>query len=132
MKAMRNVVVAFILVACSLGRADAEPGKDAPVLKWSSSDETGVYGYILYRAVDAKGPFLRVNARIIPRNPPSSETGADSAKTKSTYQFVDEGADPALTNYYYIDAIGDSGRKKRLTGVVSKAPKVAPQQDSAD
>ncbi|MEZ5461816.1 hypothetical protein [Dokdonella sp.] len=88
-----------------------------------------MYGYIIYRAVDPKGPFLRINSRIIPRDKEPDVKGVGLDKKKSNYRYVDESADSTVTNYYYIDAIGESGRKKRLTGVVSKLPKNFGQQD---
>lgn len=94
----------------------AEPGQ--PVLNWTSQDEDGVYGYIIYRASSEAGPFRRINPRIVAR---AKDGGSnEAAAASSRYRYVDTSAKAGQVYYYYIDVIAESGRKQRLTGVVRK------------
>ena len=114
------IPMVFLLLACVATAAeDAAPS--APELHWKSRNEEGVYGYIVYRAEERSGPFLRVNSRIIPRH--AQAPGAADQE----YHFIDESALPDRPYYYFIDAIGDSGRRQRLTAILlRKAPVTIP------
>ena len=106
-----------VLAACFLaGHAQADEAAH-PVLSWTSHTENGVYGYIIYRARSEAGPFRRVNPRLVMR---AGDANA-SAGTANKYRYVDTSAEAGQTYYYYIDAVADSGRKQRLTGIVRKA-----------
>lgn len=124
---MRNparLLVSLALISASAFASAGEPA--GHVLKWSSVKEDGLYGYSVYRSENSAGPFLRINARIIPRKTPGTTPDGDPAEHASHYEFVDSGAEPGKSYYYYIEAVADSGRKQRLTGIVRKGPAEVP------
>ena len=120
---LMTAVLCLGLGRIALGQVDVT--ESHPVLSWTSSNEKGVYGYIIYRAADADGPFLRVNSRIVAVGSTSGENAEAPGAQKSSYRYVDTTARPDQVHYYYIDAIAESGLQMRLTGTVRKAPKSA-------
>ncbi|MGB0134178.1 hypothetical protein [Dokdonella sp.] len=96
----------------------AAEGTSGPVLKWTSKNEKGLYGYVVYRSDSASGPFLRINSRIVAKK--LEPEGNDKSSPLMSYEYVDESAERGKTYYYYIDAVADSGRKQKLTDVVRK------------
>src|SRR5690606_541596 len=91
----------------------AESGRNS--LTWKVADEEGVFGYIIYRAEQREGPFLRINARIIRKHAgPASKAGA------GPYRFEDSAIEAGRTYYYFIDAVSVGGRKQRLSGVKAR------------
>lgn len=110
--------------------ADAAPRYAAPVLHWSSKEEKGVYGYIIYRSLKADGPYLRVNERIIPvpraKDPDSS--GGEKSNVERRYEYVDASANPAEAYYYYIDAVSTTGLSQRLTKPTRRVPRLQPSE----
>jgi hypothetical protein len=116
MYAFRLATLVFLFVFCTGSLPVHADDAVKPSLRWTSKQEKGLYGYIIYRSENHSGPFLRINRRIVPRQ-------ADSeGKDLSQYQYVDESADAGKVYFYYIDAIATTGRKQRLTPVVRKAP----------
>ncbi len=107
------LAICFLCGACMVTASTSE----SPVLKWSSKNEEGLYGYNVYRSMSPSGPFLRINARIVPRN------GVDEKKKQTghtSYRYVDESAKPDTSYYYYVDAIAENGRRKQLTQVIRR------------
>jgi len=90
-------------------------GGDRPevVLRWTASEEDGVYGYLVYRADRREGPFRRVNQEII-------HVARDQSEGAGTYRFVDTTVAAGRTYFYYLDAVSMGGLKQRLSGVISK------------
>lgn len=88
------------------------PDTWAPVLKWSASDEKGIYGYLVNRAESRRGPFIRVNEKIVRVRQDEDEI--------HRYQFVDQAAKPGNTYYYFLDVVTTSGLKAPFSTVIAR------------
>lgn len=86
-------------------------------LGWKARNESGTYGYLVYRSDKASGPFVRVSRKIIPA------VGGDGEVR--SYSFVDEDVRPDRTYYYYLDAVDTGGLKKRFTEVKARQASAA-------
>ena len=100
--------------ACaSLGGAEppAAPAEEpAPiVLTWTTASEVESYGFHVYRARAADGPFERVNDEIIP--------GAGTTDLERSYTYVDDEAEVGVTHYYYVESVSLAGERRRFTPV---------------
>ncbi|MBS0556856.1 MAG: hypothetical protein JSR27_05510 [Proteobacteria bacterium] len=85
------------------------PGK-GPLLKWQVSNETNIYGYLIYRGDSENGAFLRVNKDIV-------HVGADKGDgITSTYAWRDDSAVSGKTYWYYIGMLNRDGSKQNLSG----------------
>jgi hypothetical protein len=87
-----------------------DPPGNGPLLKWQVSNESNVYGYMIYRGDSENGQFLRVNKEII---------HVDATKgdgVTSTYVWRDDSATPGRTYWYYIGMINRDGSKQQLSG----------------
>lgn len=82
------------------------PGK-GPLLRWQVENEVGIYGYAIYRADSAEGPWRRLNDGIIhAENVPES---------LSSYAWRDTSAETGRKYWYYIGTLGRDGTRKRFT-----------------
>ncbi|MGB4859460.1 MAG: hypothetical protein WBP11_09055 [Dokdonella sp.] len=82
-------------------------------LHWSAKDESKTFGYLVYRATDRAGPFVRVSKAIIQVSKLSA--------TENRYEFVDSDIQVGKTYFYYVDSIDSTGIRKRLSPVMQKA-----------
>lgn len=110
-------VLCLLCLLCTLsmlcGLAGCGPGEDAvATLRWTAGSEAGAYGYLVYRAEDRSGPFIRVNDAVI-RVPTDGED-------RHSYEFADAGLTPGKTYYYYLDVVSREGVKQRFSGIQSK------------
>ena len=80
-----------------------------PVVRWSTAAEFESYGFNVYRATSADGPFERVTDEPIP--------GAGTSSVPHAYRFEDHTAKPGVVYYYYVEEISTSGRARRLTPI---------------
>jgi hypothetical protein len=106
--------LACLLLSGSLllgGAAVASAQAPAPVntLSWTARDLDRAYGFVVYRAPAAEGPFLRLNKDIIRASPNQGE-----------YRYVDRDVVAGTTYYYQIDAVSQTGVKKRLSPPLPK------------
>ena len=102
--------------AAPVAASPPAPSPTSVTLQWKARNESGIYGYLVYRGDRPSGPFVRVNTRIIPAVGRTGEV--------ESYAFVDDGVQPERTYYYYLDAVDTAGLKKRFTEV--KARQVGP------
>jgi len=102
--------------AAPVAASPPAPSPTSVTLQWKARNESGIYGYLVYRGDRPSGPFVRVNTRIIPAVGRTGEV--------ESYAFVDDGVQPQRTYYYYLDAVDTAGLKKRFTEV--KARQVGP------
>jgi hypothetical protein len=92
----------------------AAPAAAAPPprgLSWRTRHDDDLYGYLVYRADRAVGPFRRVSGVIRVQ----TEHGADHS-----YVFDDPAAVPGRTYFYYLDTIDPRGRTERFSPVRSR------------
>ena len=87
------------------------PGERRARITWEVRQEQQTYGYLVYRSDRRAGPFLRVNAEILRVSP---------GPGPHAYSYVDEQVAPGHTYYYYLESVSRSGRKSRLSGVMTK------------
>lgn len=113
MRIFRALIPAALAAALVAAAAPAFAA-DALVntLRWKAHSEKGTYGYLIYRADQATGPFRRLNDRVIRAHEDSDDA----------YTFGDRDVVDGRTYYYRIDAVSDNGLKKPLSPVL---PKVA-------
>jgi hypothetical protein len=94
-----------------------KPGERRARLVWDASQEDQTFGYLIYRADRREGPFLRLNARVVP-------VGRGPAPRHYTYE--DDTVTPGRSYYYYLESVSNAGIKARLSGVVTKVIPPAP------
>jgi hypothetical protein len=82
-------------------------------LKWQASNDQKIFGYLIYRAIDRAGPFVRVS-----KQPVRGTRKTDG--TASDYAFTDADVEPGKTYYYYLDSLATNGSQERLSPVLSK------------
>lgn len=83
-------------------------------IQWRASNEAKVFGYMVYRATDRAGPFVRVTPRPIPRLGDGTATGTQA------YRFTDADVSVGTTYFYYVDSVSSTGTTSRLSPVMSK------------
>jgi hypothetical protein len=99
---------AAILNAVNSSSEPELPGK-GPLLKWKVANESGIYGYAIFRGDDAAGAFARINPAMV-----KAKNGGDNAE--AGYQYRDITAEPGKTYWYYIAIFYNDGHKQQLTG----------------
>ena len=110
--------VLLLLFLASCGGPGDPPGTSAEIpgvtntLNWTAETERGVYGYLVYRAENRDGPFLRVNEAIV-RVP-------DDELERHEYTWVDSDVEPGKIYHYYLDAVSAQGVKQRFSGILSR------------
>jgi hypothetical protein len=124
------VPLAISLGACAHRRGAAELSSSAArelpeaVLSWQARNERGVYGYLVFRADKAEGPFLRASKDIIHVVDDDSGNSGDPDRAEGSdvrsYTYVDRDVESGRTYYYTLDIVQNSGQKRRFSGVVSK------------
>jgi hypothetical protein len=101
------------LRSTELARTQNQSTDGGSALRWEVESDTGVFAYIVYRASQRYGPFVRINPLLIPAR------GTDPGE-KSAYQFTDRNTDEGTDYFYYVDSVLIDGHRQQLTGVVKK------------
>lgn len=101
------MIESWILALAALGGA-ADGTKFGNTLRWKVTDGADVYGYNVMRGVGDSGPFLRLNRQIV-RNSIGGE-----------FSYHDAAVENDVSYYYFIEAVGEDGRKKQISPVVAK------------
>lgn len=130
MKSSYSMLAAIAVASCVVPALHAESASSHPILSWTSTNETDAYGYIIYRASKAEGPFLRVNPRIIRVESSTADGNSKGSSNPSDYRYVDTSAATDQTYFYFIDVISDGGLQQRMTGIVRKNP-VSPDPEGS-
>ena len=89
-------------------------------LSWATASEVDNFGYHVYRGESADGPFRRITETPIP--------GAGTTDMPSSYEYLDETADPDKAYWYYVESISIQGRRERFTPVRALPPRNAPDR----
>ncbi|MFN7973532.1 MAG: hypothetical protein U0166_14475 [Acidobacteriota bacterium] len=84
-------------------------------LKWTTASEVNNYGYDIYRGESEGGPFQKMTVEPI--------AGAGTTDTVSSYEWVDQTADPRKAYWYYVESITLQGQRERFTPIVRKGPR---------
>ncbi len=121
-----RVLVAGILVlvaaSCSGLRSPerAANGAVGPiVLTWTTASEHESYGFHIYRARDADGPFERLNEEIIP--------AAGTSDVLRRYNYESHDADPEVVYYYFVESVSLQGERQRITPIRAFVRRAAAQ-----
>jgi hypothetical protein len=93
----------------SVRKDEPPPPGSGPLLKWSAAHQELVYGYAIYRADSATGPFVRVNKETI-------LVTLEGDNKSGAYQWRDTTAEAGKTYWYSIGLINRDGSKQDLTG----------------
>lgn len=92
-------------------------------VRWSTASEVDNFGYDVYRATSADGPFERLTRDPVP--------GAGTTDLPQRYSYVDDSIDPHQAYYYYVESISLSGERERFTPVIRAKPKLPPSGSGA-
>lgn len=99
-------LVQQIKQATTHARPEDPPG-NGPVLRWQVANEGLLYGYHIYRADSADGPWRRINAETIPVQSVENAAGQ--------YAWRDQTGEVGKTYWYYVGTVDHRGERKRLT-----------------
>ena len=91
--------------------AEASPG--GIDLTWGSESERGLFGWLVYRSTDPRGPFLPVGS--IPFPALGETTGPLS------YRFADGSVQPGTLYYYLVEGLTLDGLARRSPVVVRRS-----------
>ena len=92
-------------------------------LRWSTASEVENFGYDVYRATAADGPFERITSDPV--------AGGGTTDVPQFYTYVDSAIDPHQAYYYYVESISFSGERERFTPVIMAKPKLPPDGSSS-
>lgn len=100
-----------------------EDGTYNKTIRWATASEVDNFGYDIFRGLSEDGPFERLTEDPI--------AGAGTTDEPSYYTYVDEGLDPSVDYYYYIESISMHGVRERFTPIQKVAAR-NPAEESQD
>ena len=77
--------------------------------RWTTASEENNFGYDVYRAESAKGPFVKLTKTPILGNGTTLDT--------HNYEFDDDAIDPCKDYWYYVESIATDGSREKFTPV---------------
>jgi hypothetical protein len=83
-------------------------------LNWTTASEVNTAGFNLYRSESADGPYVRINAQLIPASVDSLVGGK--------YEYQDSSVSPGRTYYYQLEDVEYDGTSVRHSPVAVTAP----------
>lgn len=101
----------------ALGEERVSPPLENAVT-WSTATEVDNFGFDVYRATEADGPFTRLTAEPI--------AGAGTSDEPHDYRFVDATIAAGQVYYYYVESISMSGERERFTPIFAAPAKGTP------
>lgn len=81
-------------------------------LRWRAARESGVHGFLVYRAERREGPYLRLNAATI--------TVPEDGAAEHVYEYFDDDVHAGHAYFYYLDSVSTSGVKQTFSGVLTR------------
>lgn len=78
-------------------------------IKWQTSSEVDNFGFDVFRADSAEGPWEQVN--------PDTIEGQGTTDEITSYAFEDRTIDPCRAYFYYVESISMSGDREHFTPV---------------
>jgi hypothetical protein len=97
--------------AVTLASFTATPQDDGILVEWETALELSNVGFNLYRSTSAEGPYVRLNAALIPGQAPGSIFGA-------AYTWLDKEVQPGITYYYKLEDV-ETSDARAMYGPVS-------------
>lgn len=98
--------------------APAAAPRIANTIRWSTASEVDNFGFDVYRAEAADGPFVRLTAKPV--------AGAQTTDEPQAYAFVDDTILPGRAYFYFVESISLAGVRERFTPVIRAGPKGLP------
>ncbi len=103
--AQSPVATGSIGSASTTNRASADCAATPNVLDWTTASELNTAGFNLYRSENANGPFIKINAQLIPASP--------DPLTGGKYEYLDKDVVAGHTYYYQLEDVEVSGASAR-------------------
>ncbi|OQA15858.1 MAG: hypothetical protein BWY63_02842 [Chloroflexi bacterium ADurb.Bin360] len=88
--------------AVTLTRFAATPAGDGVQVTWETAQELEHLGFNLYRGSSSTGPWVRLNAELLPAQNPGATSGG-------TYTWLDTGATPGAPSFYRLEDVDIHG-----------------------
>lgn len=109
-------------LAVSLASFTAQGDADRVTLTWETVSEVDNAGFNLYRAESADGPWVQLNAALIPSPTPGGASGA-------SYQWLDTTAAAGRLHWYRLEAVDVNGAAETvgLVSVTAGQPAMRPR-----
>lgn len=95
-------------------------------IKWQTSSEVDNFGFDVFRADTAEGPWEQIN--------PETLEGQGTTDEITSYAFEDRTIDPCRSYFYYVESISMNGDREHFTPVgqaKAKLPADDPRCSSA-
>ncbi len=92
--------------AVTLATWEAHAEGPAVQLTWETVTEVENAGFNIYRRLPAEGPWIRINATLIPARTPGATTGA-------RYAWTDAAVEPGMTYWYSLEDVAFDGTSTR-------------------
>lgn len=87
---------------------EPSPPGSGPLLKWTISNGSQIYGFQIFRSDAREGPFTLINSKVIPTK--------DASNDVTFYQWRDNSASSGRSYWYYIGVVRADGSKQQLSG----------------
>ncbi len=107
MLARRMLIALILLAAC-------RPAPAPILVEWTTASEMNTAGFNLYRSSQPEGPFVKMNANLIPASPDPLSGGK--------YKYEDPAVTPGQTYYYKLEDIELGGAKAEHGPIKITAP----------
>jgi hypothetical protein len=95
----------------------APSARPANTLRWKTNDVSN-FGYDIYRAESEAGPFVKINAQVVP--------GTLKPGKVQNFEYVDDTIDPRQDYWYYVESISLMGERLKFTPTLH-APAKSPR-----
>lgn len=120
----RVVSFALFLLCCSPSASHTPPSPSPNAaaalrntLYWSTASEESNFGFDVYRATSARGPFACITERPI--------AGAGTSDEPHDYAYADEAIEAETAYFYYVESISFDGQRRPFTPIIEAPPKTA-------
>jgi len=110
---MARLAILAHLIALAIGLSACVSAPARVVVQWTTATEINTAGFNLYRSERAEGPFVKINAQLIPAS-------AD-ALVGGKYQYEDTTVVAGRTYYYQLEDVEFGGASTRHGPIVITA-----------
>jgi len=111
MVCLRVLFLWLILFSISLSACSATTSR--VIVEWTTASEINTSGFNLYRSEQADGPYVKINAQLIPASTDPLVGGK--------YRYEDTNVTPGRTYYYQLEDIEMNGASTRHGPIVVTA-----------
>ena len=93
-------------------------------IRWSTASEVDNFGYDVYRSLEEKGTFAKVNTKPI--------LGHGTTDEPQSYEFYDDTIDEGIAYWYYVESISIDGEREIFTPIFQAKAKFPPAEKSTE